>query len=215
MEERPRDDLEWLFVAQHYGIPTTLLDWTEDPACALYFALCSMRSAFEVDKGGLRGLSPTVWCLNPRRLNAITDARMQYENDAGVLLYETRAIIFPKEGNLKEWTDTVFGDDHPARRNAFPVAILPTHSTPRIVAQRGMFTLHGNWPEPIESLTELRYPFGGAPCGIRRISIRNSKRILREMRSLQISRFRFFPEIHVAAENARHEFEEALRRMTY
>ncbi len=59
LPREPLDDWEWYYLMQHYGIPTRLLDWTESPLAALYFAL-------EEDA---IGRSPCVWVMDPYSLN--------------------------------------------------------------------------------------------------------------------------------------------------
>ena len=54
------DHASWLTLMQHYGLPTRLLDWSESPLVALYFALSSDEDA---------KTDAAVWVLNPMKLN--------------------------------------------------------------------------------------------------------------------------------------------------
>jgi hypothetical protein len=46
----PSSDWEWLVLAQHFGLPTRMLDWTENPLVALYF---SLRDRQEISNDGM------------------------------------------------------------------------------------------------------------------------------------------------------------------
>jgi len=49
---RPDSKFEWLAIAQHFGLPTRLLDWTDSLLVAAWFA---------VEKGGAREIDSALW----------------------------------------------------------------------------------------------------------------------------------------------------------
>jgi hypothetical protein len=68
----PDSDLEWLTIAQHHGVPTRLLDWTESFLVALFFAVRNGGLYPVVDLGtGRRHMEPVdapiYYTVNPPR----------------------------------------------------------------------------------------------------------------------------------------------------
>ena len=113
------DHLAWMQVAQHYGLPTRLLDWTQNAAVALFFACCK-----DFDDDGL------VVVINPIELNQHVDPR-----SPRIFNPQRDAALIQKYIRL---------DGRILSNGKRTIAINPTWNTERIAMQQGAFTLHGS-----------------------------------------------------------------------
>ena len=132
--ETPSPSIETLFLMQHYGVPTRLLDWTENPYIALFFAL-SDAVAFINDKDDF---SAVVWILKPVEWNVCA---LNNELNPGILSWPDRRL----NGYIPTEPPETGGQMN-------PVAVMGTHNSPRIVAQRGVFTMFGRDVRPMDEV---------------------------------------------------------------
>ena len=185
------DDWDTLFFMQHYGVPTRLLDWTENPLMALYFAV--MSAPFTVKRGGeLQFASDAaVWALDPIAWNRKSLQHQSY--DGGVMA--------PGDEALKGYKPV------PSYSGMFnhPVALYGAHNSSRIVAQRGVFTIFGQNCEPMEAVFEKhRFPKG---CLIKIILSKNELPAVRKsLLKHGITESVVFPDLDGLAREIRRTF---------
>lgn len=156
---------------QHFGIPTRLLDWTESPLVALYFAVHDSDSGHDSSDGCL-------WALLPAKYN--------YEVPR---LRPTVSVDIPCFG-----VDKVLDDYRPDQMiletmsSKLPAAAIAHRQNERIMAQLGVFTIMHRDMTPIEEI---------APQFLARLTIPAAAKtqLRNELRALRVTQMTLFPEL--------------------
>lgn len=115
----------WLCLMQHYGLATRLLDWTESPLVAAYFAVGHTEK---------EGDDAVIWVLGGAQLNA---AQLGPENQ------DTLALSDYFDPNI----DFHNNEEHKGKI----VAVASGEIDMRVSVQQGTFTLH-RVKEPLDKL---------------------------------------------------------------
>lgn len=131
-----QDDWSQLFAMQHYGIPTRLLDWTENLFVATYFSLSG-----KAPHSAPCACKPVIWCMNPVRWNRQMPGLSEYG--------ESIQILTTVDEELENYRP-----DTTKRRSRSPVAMYGSHNSNRIVAQRGTFMVWGGDVSSMKSFAE-------------------------------------------------------------
>lgn len=170
IDSAPKESFDWLFLMQHYGVPTRLLDWSESPLVALYFAVENL-----IEHGKEDG---ALWLLYPTELNKHAHINNKEEEDY-IPSFEDEELVNYSVESLKT---------NP-RIQLYPVATIATRNNSRIQAQLGVFTIHHHENIPIEEIGDKSHV-------VKLIIPANSKELIKNQLSLLgYSKFQLFPEL--------------------
>jgi hypothetical protein len=155
---------------QHYGIPTRLLDWSEGPLVALYFAVTERPKS-----------DGAIWCLLPAKLNKHANIEPAFAKDIPG---------FGTDGVLDNYLPSRVAGEKTSRLQ--PAAAIASRQFQRVYAQLGTFTITHQDQTAIESIAanhvgRFKIPKGSKPA------------MKKELAALRITQLTLFPELTSAA----------------
>ncbi len=174
----PDDDhVSWLFLMQHHGMPTRLLDWTESALMAMYFAVSECQNQ-----------DGEMWAMRPEMLNEKSGEPGIFLPRHGIVKYLAAEPSWKKLDILA----TRCGLTEPPWN---PVALRPPMNFNRMVAQLSTFTIHPK-PKPKGRGTTIPELLEEPEHLVRYVvPAKDKESIRRDLAALGITRRSLFPDL--------------------